>query len=46
MGYQQDQQTPCDDPECPGQRATIYVYNDSGECVEQQMYPCDTCGNG
>lgn len=50
MGHQQDMATPCgnrleDGSPCPGAKTTIYVYDDHGNCISQQSYPCGYCGN-
>ena len=49
MGHQQDMATPCgrqlpDGGQCPGTRSTVYVYDDHGNCISQQMYNCNSCG--
>lgn len=44
MGHQQDQATQCGNNGCTGQKVTIYIYDDDGNCTSQQMMPCTVCG--
>ncbi|MFJ6935675.1 hypothetical protein [Streptomyces sp. NPDC101132] len=57
MGHRQDTATPCGhmvpDPSnpsqligCTGTKSTVYEYDDNGQCVSQQSYPCGSCGRG
>ncbi len=45
MGHRQDQPVPCGStPGCPGNKVTVYEYDDDGRCVSQQSFPCNICG--
>ncbi|MFI8104690.1 hypothetical protein [Streptomyces sp. NPDC086023] len=55
MGHQEDRATGCgnmvpdpSDPNqrimCGGQKTTVYVYDDNGNCTSQQVWPCSSCG--
>ncbi len=46
MGHQQDQVVPCGStPGCPGTKTTVYLYDDHGNVVSQQSWPCTVCGS-
>nr|WSX48908.1 hypothetical protein OG409_08060 [Streptomyces sp. NBC_00974] len=55
MGHQQDVPVPCGrqipspaNPmvtvACSGSKSTVYKYDDHGNCIDQQSYPCGNCG--
>jgi hypothetical protein len=36
--------TPDGKGQCPGQKSVIYVYDENGNCIESQSFPCGVCG--